>query len=621
MARLASKELEAAVRDAAREAQAVQQEAQVPTGADGTAELLQRLVLQRVCSSARDEWAPDELEELGKDLRLSVVVFGASGDLAKKKTYPALYELFKKGFLPRRLQIVGYARTKLTTQELRDRLRGFLDKDTEAVEQFLNACSYVAGEYDTSDGYERLGAALQAWEAAMCVGSALPTSPTAGGSACGPCGGRRLGRLFYLALPPSVYPEVCAHLRAHCATLYGGIPSAGGRTAADGGRGAKGTAPAQLSQGSFVRLILEKPFGHDLATSETLATQIGAHWPEEQLYRIDHYLGKELVQNMLMLRFANPIFSAFFNRHYISNIQVTFKEPFGTEGRGGYFDSYGIIRDVIQNHLIQVLALLTMEAPVSLHPDDIRDEKVKVLRCIAPAAPSDCVLGQYVADQGQPGYLDDPTVPQGSRTPTFAAVRLFVRNERWDGVPIVIKAGKALNERLAAVRIQLRTPPASIFGPLDHMRNELVIRFQPGEAIYAKMVVKKPGLEMDYEMSELDLSYPERYRGVIIPDAYERLILDCIRGDQQHFVRRDELRAAWAIFTPLLHAVDAGGVPLHPYPYGSRGPAAVDPFINDSGYVRTEYTWQTRQHPADQGAAAAGAGGNGKNGAPAGGKL
>ncbi|GIL45938.1 hypothetical protein Vafri_3047 [Volvox africanus] len=621
MSRLASREFETTAKEAAREAS-------TSGGANNsTADIpVQKLVLERVCSSARDEWHADAVDDLGKQLRLSIVVFGASGDLAKKKTYPALYELFKKGFLPRRVQIVGYARSKMSSQELRDRLRNYLEKDCECAEQFLNCCSYMPGEYDTSEGYERLGASLQSWEATMCMGAG------AGGSSGGAPlpSGPRLGRLFYLALPPSVYPQVCEHIKMHCSVLYrsggsGGSGSFGRATAAEvSGRGR--LPPA--TEGSFVRLILEKPFGHDLQSSELLTQQIGGYWPEEQLYRIDHYLGKELVQNLLMLRFANPIFGAFFNRHYISNIQITFKEPFGTEGRGGYFDQYGIIRDVIQNHLIQVLALLTMEAPVSLHPDDIRDEKVKVLRCIAPAELADCVLGQYVADKGQPGYLDDPTVPPGSRTPTFAAVRLLVRNERWDGVPIVIKAGKALNERLAAVRIQLRTPAASIFGSLEHMRNELVIRFQPGEAIYAKMVVKKPGLEMNYEMSELDLSYPERYKGVVIPDAYERLILDCIRGDQQHFVRRDELRAAWAIFTPLLHAVDAGAVQIHPYPYGSRGPAAVDPFITESGYARTEYTWQQHHTTAPhtnnnnnsnncQGAG--GAAGNGKQ--PPAGKL
>ncbi|EFJ52396.1 hypothetical protein VOLCADRAFT_103053 [Volvox carteri f. nagariensis] len=541
MSRLASKELEAIAKDAALSV----------SGDNGTAETLQKLVLERVCSSARDEWHADAVDDLGKQLRLSIVVFGASGDLAKKKTYPALYELFKKGFLPRRVQIVGYARSKMSSQELRERLRAHLERDCECVEQFLNCCSYMAGEYDTPEGYERLGSALQSWEQTMCLGvgaaaTAAGVATASGGALGGGNGGGgggggggpllsgpRLGRLFYLALPPSVYPQVCEHIKTQCSTLYGRGGGGGsfGHTVGEGsGRGR--LFPA--AEGSFVRLVLEKPFGHDLQSSELLAQQIGSYWPEEQLYRIDHYLGKELVQNLLMLRFANPIFGAFFNRHYISNIQITFKEPFGTEGRGGYFDQYGIIRDVIQNHLIQVLALLTMEAPVSLHPDDIRDEKVKVLRCVAPVGPGDCVLGQYVADK---------------------------------------------------VRIQLRTPPASIFGSLEHMRNELVIRFQqPGEAIYAKMVVKKPGLEMEYEMSELDLSYPERYKGIVIPDAYERLILDCIRGDQQHFVRRDELRAAWAIFTPLLHAVDAGAVAIHPYPYGSRGPAAVDPFITESGY-------------------------------------
>lgn len=304
-----------------------------------------------------------------------------------------------------------------------------------------------------------------------------------------------------------------------------------------------------------------------------LAGQIGSLWPEENLYRIDHYLGKELVQNLLVLRFANTLFGSWWNRHWVSNVQITFKEPFGTEGRGGYFDSYGIIRDVIQNHLIQVVALLAMEAPVSTHPDDIRDEKVKLLRCMSPASVEECVLGQYVGVGGKPGYLEDPTVPAGSRTPTFAAVRLHIRNERWAGVPFVVKAGKALNDRSVVVRLQLKTPAASMFGDdLHNLRNELVIRFQPNEAIYAKVVVKKPGLDMDTVMSELDLTYPERYRDVSIPDAYERLILDCIRGDQQHFVRRDELRAAWAVFTPLLHAIDAGtGPQLHTYPYGGWG--------------------------------------------------
>eukprot|EP00798_Chlamydomonas_sp_ICE-L_P002087 gene2087-18142_t len=234
-----------------------------------------------------------------------------------------------------------------------------------------------------------------------------------------------------------------------------------------------------------------KPFGHDLDSSEDLADFIGKLFTEEHLYRIDHYLGKELVQNMLVLRFSNSIMQSWWNRDWISNIQISFKEPFGTQGRGGYFDQYGIVRDVIQNHLVQVMTLMCMESPVSMHPDDIRDEKVKVLRQISVVKPEDCIIGQYTAANGNPGYLDDETVPAGSKQATYAAVKLEIKNERWAGVPIMIKAGKALNERLAAIRIQLKPPPASIFGPLEHMRNELVIKFQPGEAIYAKLVIKK----------------------------------------------------------------------------------------------------------------------------------
>lgn len=297
-------------------------------------------------------------------------------------------------------------------------------------------------------------------------------------------------------------------------------------------------------------------------------------------------------------------------------------QPTQKHHSGGYFDAYGIIRDVIQNHLVQLLALVAMEPPVSGHPDDIRDEKCKVLRAITPVLPRDCVLGQYTAgpkgaEGGQPGYLDDPTVPEGSNAPTYAACRLDIRNERWSGVPFILRAGKALNERSVTVRMQLRdaAAPAGFLGqagggeggefgaaagphhpsppPAACMRNEFVMRLQPGEAVYAKMVVKKPGLDMAAELSELDLSYSERYSGVAIPDAYERLILDCIRGDQQHFVRRDELRAAWAIFTPLLHSIDAGEVRPLPYAYGSRGPAEADELLARAGYVRTRgYVWR-----------------------------
>eukprot|EP00887_Chlorella_sp_A99_P005935 scaffold29.g5935.t1 len=507
-------------------------------------------------ASERDHWTCG----IAGSLCLTVVVAGASGDLAHKKTYPALQFLFDQGFLPPMVAIVGYARTKMTDEHLRARLRGKLGGTDAAKERFLKRCTYVAGAYDGAEGWQALAAVLGTRE------KAHPCCPA--------------GRLYYLALPPTVYPEVCTGLKTHCNDM-------------------------EEREGSWIRLIVEKPFGRDLASSEQLASVLGALYPEQQIYRI-------------------------------GEAGITFKEDFGTQGRGGYFDTFGIIRDVIQNHITQLLAFVAMEKPVSIHPgecaawmvvgedhpvncpsllsphpsltpqhyqrplplpmphsatqtDDIRDEKVRVLRCIKPPSDDQVVLGQYTAGDGEPGYLDDPTVPAGSKTPTFAACVLYVDNDRWSGVPFILRAGKALNDRKAEIRIQMRSTPHFIFGAdsdPEQMRNELVIRLQPSEAIYLKCMVKKPGLDMDAIISELDLDYKRRFPGTVIPDAYPKLILDAIRGDQQHFVRRDELRAAWAIFTPLLHRIDAGEVPVHLYPAGSRGPAASEELLQRAGFVR-----------------------------------
>lgn len=241
-----------------------------------------------------------------------------------------------------------------------------------------------------------------------------------------------------------------------------------------------------------------------------------------------------------------------------------------------------------------------MEKPVSIHPDDIRDQKVQVLRCIKPVHAHNVVLGQYTGGKGEPGYKDDPTVPAGSNTPTFAAMTLYIDNDRWAGVPFFLKAGKALNERKAEVRLQLRATPHFVFsGDPETCRNEIVMRLQPDEAIYMKMIVKKPGLEMEPTISELNLDYRSRYPDVVIPDAYPKLILDAIRGDQQHFVRRDELRAAWAIFTPILQEIDAGIIPVHPYEYGSRGPPQADAMRERVGWVKNlKYDWEPPNHAA-----------------------
>jgi glucose-6-phosphate 1-dehydrogenase len=339
--------------------------------------------------------------------------------------------------------------------------------------------------------------------------------------------------------------------------------------------------------GGWSRVVVEKPFGKDLASSEDLSSELGKLFTEDQLYRIDHYLGKEIVQNLLVMRFANRFFVPLWNRDNIANIQIVFKEDFGTEGRGGYFDEYGIIRDIIQNHLLQVLCLVTMEKPVSLTPEHVRDEKVKVLRAVQPIRDEDVVLGQYE------GYKDDPTVPKDSVTPTFASIILRINNERWDGVPFIMKAGKALDSRKAEIRVQFKDVPGDIFKCQKQGRNEFVMRLQPSEAMYMKLTVKQPGLDMKATQSELDLSYQQRYQDVVIPEAYERLILDTIRGDQQHFVRRDELRVAWEIFTPLLHRIDEGKLKAVPYEQGGRGPKEADELLNvRAGYVRTDgYIW------------------------------
>ncbi|EEC73539.1 hypothetical protein OsI_07937 [Oryza sativa Indica Group] len=475
---------------------------------------------------------------------LSIVVLGASGDLAKKKTFPALFHLFQQGFLlSGEVHIFGYARSNISDDGLRERIRGYLKgASDEHISQFLQLIKYVSGSYNSGEGFESLNNAISENETSK---NNKPGSSR---------------RLFYLALPPSVYPSVCKMIRSYCMN-----PS---------------------SHSGWTRVIVEKPFGKDLESAEELSAQLGELFNEQQLYRIDHYLGKELVQNLLVLRFANRLFLPLWNRDNIANVQIVFREDFGTEGRGGYFDQYGIIRDIIQNHLLQVFCLVAMEKPVSLKPEHIRDEKVKVLQSVTPIKHDEVVLGQY------DGYKDDSTVPDDSNTPTFASLVLRVNNERWEGVPFILKAGKALNNRKAEIRVQFKDAPGDIFKCKKQGRNEFVIRLQPSEAMYMKLTVKKPGLEMATEQSELDLSYGLRYQDVKIPEAYERLILDTIRGDQQHFVRRDELKAAWEIFTPLLHDIDDGKVKALPYKPGTRGPPEADELSKRMGYVQTHgYVW------------------------------
>ena len=444
------------------------------------------------------------------------------------------------------MQIIGYARSKIEIDDFKRRISSRMkihsDKDKELLAAFLEKCFYFSGQYDQAESYQSLRQFIESKE------GVVP-------------GVRH--RIFYMALPPSMF-----------------------------GASSKGLKENVYTNEGDNRLIVEKPFGKDSQSSEELSAILGRYWQEEEIYRIDHYLGKEMVKNLMVLRFANVIFGAIWSKAHIHNVQITFKEPIGTEGRGGYFDEFGIIRDVMQNHLLQILSIIAMETPSSMDSEQVRNEKVKVLRCIEPLKLEDVLLGQYTksVDGKEPGYLEDPTVPKDSVTPTFAVASFHIKNERWNGVPFILKCGKALNEQKAEIRIQFRDINNSIYP--DISRNELVIRVQPQEAVYMKIMSKQPGLSSSPIISELDLSYGKRYGDVKIPDAYESLILDVLRGDKSNFVRDDELDAAWKIFTPLLHRIEAEKIKPEPYTFGTRGPASLNAFIEKLGYTRqSAYVW------------------------------
>lgn len=469
---------------------------------------------------------------------VSITVVGASGDLAKKKIFPALFALFYEDWLPKHFTVFGYARSKMSDEELRNMISMTLtcridqrENCSDKMEQFLKRCFYQSGQYNSEEGFCELDRKLTEKES-----------------------GKLPHRLFYLSIPPNIFVDVV--------------------------RSASRTAS---SPSGWTRFIVEKPFGRDYESSGELTRSLKMYLEEEQIFRIDHYLGKELVENLSVLRFSNLVFQPLWSRDYIRNVQLIFSEDFGTEGRGGYFDNYGIIRDIMQNHLLQILALFAMETPVSLAAEDIRNEKVKVLRSMRTLKLEDVVVGQYKGHtrggKSFPAYVDDPTVPNGSVTPTFAAAALFIDNARWDGVPFLMKAGKALHTRRAEIRVQFRRVPGNLYRgnvgtDLDMATNELVLRVQPDEAIYLKINNKVPGLGMRLDSSNLNLFYSERYQREI-PDAYERLLLDAIEGERRLFIRSDELDAAWAIFTPVLRELEEKRVAPELYPYGSRGPVGA----------------------------------------------
>jgi glucose-6-phosphate 1-dehydrogenase len=468
---------------------------------------------------------------------LSIVVIGASGDLARKKIYPALFSLFCQGFLPESTNIYGFARSQLEIAEFRERILSNLTcrytpehNCAEMQARFLERCEYISGNYGEVQSYLDLYEQMYQRE-----------------------NSRSANRIYYFAIPPSVF-----------------MPTA--QALAD-------TGLINKERGeSWSRVVLEKPFGHDRESADELSAGIARLVDELDVYRIDHYLGKEAIQNLMALRFANLVFEPVWNSRYIDHICIDWKEQVGLAGRAGYFDDYGIIRDVVQNHLLQILSLIAMERPQSLAPHDVRDEKLKVLQRIHPPALENICIGQYQGDDdGHVGYLEEEGVPPDSITPTYAAVVLRVDNDRWRGVPFILTAGKALDDSSTEVRIHFKEQSENIFRDSSPTLepNMLTIRVQPDEALFLNFNTKKPGLGSEIIGSSFDFVYQSNF-DMTLPEAYERLLLDVIRGDKSLFIRADELAAAWDIFTPVLHRMERERIAPKAYRYGSARPHILE---------------------------------------------
>ncbi len=488
------------------------------------------------------------------DEPFSLIIFGASGDLTRRKLVPALFALYATRTLPEPFAILAVSRTELTTDEFRRRMReavgefGRLEPPSENVwERFARSLAYLPGDPKSPDLYAEIRQTLEGIERER------------GGPA---------NRLFYCATPPSLYEPIVENL------------------------GASGLA---RSAGGWTRIVVEKPFGRDLGSARHLNRRLARVFREDQVYRIDHYLGKETVQNLLVLRFANGIFEPLWNRNHVAHVQITVAETLGVETRGAYFEEAGALRDMMQNHLLQLLCLIAMEPPVTFDADPVRDEKNKVMRAIRPIDPArvgeTAVRGQYgpgYAD-GRParGYLEEKGVAPDSRTETYAALKLSVDNWRWAGVPFYLRTGKRLARRASEIVIQFRRTPHMIFRrhPEGVEANLLAIRIQPDEGMALTVTAKTPGAALRLSPVRLDFRYGEVF-GSQPPEAYERLLLDAIHGDATLFARSDWVEHAWTVLAPVLEAwASDPGAPVPRYEAGSWGPAEADAFIARDGWA------------------------------------
>jgi len=478
----------------------------------------------------------------------TVVVFGASGDLTQRKLIPALYNLLAERHLSR-VAIVGTARTPMSDEAFRDLALTAINThsrqrpaDEHVWATLSRAIHYHAGSYDDPASFVSLREKLEAIEQLHH----LPPN-----------------RLFYLSTPPSAFAPIIRNL------------------------GASGLVPPGVSP--FSRVIIEKPFGIDLDSAIALNGDVHEVLQESQIFRIDHYLGKETVQNLLVFRFANGIFEPLWNNKYIDHVQITGAETLGVEGRGAYFDHAGILRDMVQNHLFQVLCLAALEPPSSFRANAVRDEKLKVLEALRPVDPDDLearvIRGQYrtgsVLGKEVPGYIDEPGVAPASQTETFVALKLFIDNWRWGGVPFYLRSAKRMPKRVTEIAIHFKNVPHRLFAGGDGGGNVLAIRIQPDEGISMSIGSKVPGQALEIAPVTMEFRYASSF-GVEAPEAYERLLLDALSGDGTLFTRGDEVEASWRFITPIHEAWRNGDIPLHTYEAGSWGPdAAMELLLRD----------------------------------------
>ncbi|HKI86430.1 MAG TPA: glucose-6-phosphate dehydrogenase [Thermoanaerobaculia bacterium] len=465
------------------------------------------------------------------------VIFGASGDLVSLKLLPAVYRLSQQGSIRGQHRILGAARTEYSDESFREfaikALREDGIDDADAAEWCKETLYYQTMEGSEQQHYQALADRIETMERE----ANLPGN-----------------RVFYLAVPPKVFP-----------TITNGL----GQVGLNKGKG-------------WTRLVVEKPFGWDLPSAEDLNEQIHQYFSEDQIYRIDHFLGKETVQNLLVFRFANAIFESLWNREHVRDIQITVSEGIGIGSRAGYYDNVGAMRDMVQNHLTQILTLLAMEVPISYEAESIRHEKIKVLRSVAAIQEEDVVLGQYAAGvvngEEVPSYLDE--VGKESQTETYIALRLAIDNWRWQGVPFYLRTGKRMPKRLTQITVNFRRPPVCLFESLectDLGNDSLVMTLQPDEGFSLYFDVKQPGEPLRLKNIPLHFRYQEAFGP--LPDAYVTLLLDILTGDQTLFVHADEAEASWRLYTPLLTM----GLPIHKYAAGSRGPAAADKLLEREG--------------------------------------